>query len=51
MKKRLFQVLVFASIFSMNSLLMCEMLAVTDVAVASLVDNSGQDKIVNIMPQ
>ena len=49
MKKQLFQVFVFASIFSMTSQMFS--MAAVENAPAALVDNSGEDKIVNIMSQ
>lgn len=52
MKKQFFNVFVFASIFSMNFLDAAEFLiADQNNTVAPLVDNSGVDRIVNIMSQ
>jgi hypothetical protein len=52
MKKHFFNVVAFASIFSMSSIIAADVSIVGhEGVVAPLVDNSGQDRIVNIMSQ
>jgi len=51
MKKQFFNVFVFASIFAMSSLVLADAAINQDGLAAPLVDDSGKDRIVNIMSQ
>ncbi len=51
MKKQFFNVFVFASIFAMSSLVVADAAINQDGLAAPLVDDSGKDRIINIMSQ
>ena len=51
MKKQFFNVFVFASIFTMSSLVVADAAVNQDGLAAPLVDDSGKDRIINIMSQ
>ena len=51
MKKQFFNVVVFASIFAMSSLVVVDAAGNQNGLAAPLVDDSGKDRIVNIMSQ